>query len=114
MFKGCFKEVSRVFQGNFMKMPRVFQERYKGFKLRLKRASSSQGVLRLFVRSLKDVLGRFQWCFKEVSKKFQGSLRVFQGNFKGISKKIKVCFKGVFTGFQGKCFKKVSRVFQWR
>ena len=39
--KGCFKEVSTVFQGNFGEISRLFQESSKGVKVRLKGISSS-------------------------------------------------------------------------
>ena len=71
-----------MFQGNL----KGFSRKFKGVQVRLKGISSScKGVSRVFEISSTGVLGKLQWCFKEVSKKIQGSLksgsRVFQEYF---------------------------------
>ena len=58
-FPGCFKEVSRMFQGSFKGVFRKFQECF-------------HEVSRLFHGSFKSVSRKFQERFKEVSGKFQG------------------------------------------
>ena len=80
-FKGCFKEVSKVYQGSLRESSRVFKESSKGVQVGLKGiASGFIGVSRVFERSSTGVLGKFQWYFKEVSK-------MCQGNFKSVSRK---------------------------
>ena len=52
---------------------------------------------RVFERSSKGILGKFQICFKGVSKKFKGcpedDFRVLQGSFESVSRKFQWCFK---------------------
>ena len=65
--------------------------------------------------------GKFQWCFKGVSRKFQRSRNfqesfkkvstVLQASFKCVSRKIEGCFKGVLSGFHVG-FKLVSWIFE--
>ena len=92
MFKGCFNEVSNMFERSFS------EESSKVVQVRLKSISSSfKGDSRVLERSSTGMSGKFQWCFKKVSKKFQGSFkkvsRVVQRSFKGIPRKFQVCLK---------------------
>ena len=52
-FRGCFKEVLRVFQGNFKGVSRKFQGCFID-------------VSRTFQESFKDISRNFQGCLKEV------------------------------------------------
>ena len=97
MFKkkcqGCFKKVSRVFQGSCKGFWRNFQGCFTIFSW-------------VFKGSLKVVSRKFQECF-------EGILRVFQGSFKGVSWKFdgRGSFKGVSRVFR-ESFKKTFKVFQ--
>ena len=112
-FQGCFKEVLRVFTGNFKgvqgsfrsvsrkfqecffqecfkEISRVFQDCIKGVSSKIEgHFNSFKGGLRVFERSLKGVLGQFKCCFMEVSKKFQGC-------FMSVSRKFKRAFQDGF------------------
>ena len=52
-----------------------------------------EGILRVFIRSSKDLSRKFQICFKQVT-------RVFQGSFKDVSRNVEECFTGVLWVFQ--------------
>ena len=81
----------------------------------------------MFHKSFKCNSGKFQGCFKKVSRvyhesfkgvswKFQGCFkgdlsRMFQESLKDVSRKSKGCFEGVLRVFQGS-FKKTFKVFQ--
>ena len=73
-FKGCFKEVLRVFTENIKGFPRKFE-----------------GCFKEVSRGFKEVSGNIQRCFKKVSwvfqlrlKGFQVVLRVFQRYLKEV------------------------------
>ena len=78
-FEGCFKEGSRVVQGNFRELSRLFKKIPKGVQVRLKGLSSSfKGVSKVFKkkfnRCCRGVLMVSQRCFMSCSRKFQGRL----------------------------------------
>ena len=72
------------------------------------------------------ISGKFQRCFRGVSRKFLGRFkevaRVFQERFKVLPRNIEGCFDRVLSGFQGRLkevhwvfegsFKDVSRMFK--
>ena len=72
---------------------------------------------RVLERSSTGVSGKFQWCFKGVSRKFSISFnfkkfsRVFQESFKGVSRTIEGHSRRVLSGFQG-YLKEIQREFQ--
>ena len=81
MFQERFYDDLRKFQGCFKKVSRVFQGRSKG-------VSMSQWNLKVFKRSTMGVSGEFQMSFKDISRKieeyFQRPSMGTQGSFKGI------------------------------
>ena len=78
MFKGCFNEVSNMFERSFS------EESSKVVQVRLKSISSS----------FKGVSGKFPWCFKEVSKRFQGSYKSISRMFQWYLEKVSKVFQG--------------------
>ena len=83
-----FQGISKVFQGSFKEISRVFDRRLKGV------FGSFMGV-----GCVNAVSWVFQGSFKEVSRKFQGHFkkgpRVFQGRLKGVSREFSVGFRGI-------------------
>ena len=72
---GCLREVSKVFQGYFQDILRVFQGR-------LCVSRYLKEVQRVFQGGFRDVLRKFQGCLKKVSSVFQEN---FIKSFKGVS-----------------------------
>ena len=75
-FKGVSRQVSRKFQINF-----------KDVSTQIKSVSSKR-VPRVFERTLKGVLGKFQ----QYLRKFQRSFKSFHKSFKSISRYFQGCF----------------------
>ena len=112
MSQGCFTEVSRVFQESLKDVSRKCQGCFKQVSWVFQ--GSFKGVSRSFQGYFKKVSGVFQGSLKFVSRQFQGCFegvsRTFRRGYVDVSWKLQKRLKGLFRKFQ-ECFKEVSRVF---
>ena len=63
------------------------------FQVRLKDISSNFKEFEGYLKEVKQVSGKFQWCFNAISRPFKEVSRGFKENVKGISRIFQGCYK---------------------